>query len=286
MPQHNKTNQFKAQINFQTKEQKLKNIHLEFNVKKIQLQDKTYHLIIIKDISNVVSMQKQILDLSKFSEAGIISSSLAHEINNPLGDLISYLQLLKMSHQKNSELLKDVSELLLSAEQCKKIATKLLSFSRKADLTKNKPLNAEQWMTSFLQGHKNKSLINYKASQKNYFISFNTESLELIFSELIKNSFEAFLPSKKEPKMEIVISKKNNSIVFTFTDYGPGMGNKIQSQALNPFFTTKSGKNNFGLGLTLSYHLVRQSSGQLNFYSKPNVGTSILLTFPRLDLGD
>ncbi len=286
----NKSNSkpFKTQINYQDNDGFLKKCHLEIKIQKTLFNNRTFYTAIIKDITEVIILQQQILDLSKFSDAGIVGSSIAHEINNPLGGLISYLQLMQMS-QKNPELLTELSELLSSAEQCKEIAKKLLSFSRKTDSSKFLKINFNTWAQSYF----NKISEQYPdiqwqidISKNTSHIFYETEALNTTFTGIIKNAVEAVANRPNKKNIKIIASENNKNCLIHIIDNGAGMDSNIQNQALNPFFTTKRGRENFGLGLTISYHLVRQSSGQLNFYSKPNVGTSVLVTFPRLDLND
>lgn len=282
------TKPFKRQINYQDKDGFLKKCHLEVKIQKTYFNNKTYYAIIIKDITDVVSLQQQILDLSKFSDAGIVGSSIAHEINNPLGGLISYLQLMQMS-QKNTELLSELNELLSSAEQCKQIAKKLLSFSRKTDPSSFTQIKISEWARSYFKKKQQEHpAIDWQIDINNSdtFILYEREALEVTFSGIIKNCIEATANNPTNKTIKVSLSENEHEVLIHINDNGFGMNNSTQNQALNPFFTTKRGRGNFGLGLTISYHLVRQSSGQLNFYSKPNVGTSVFLTFPRLDLND
>jgi signal transduction histidine kinase len=96
---------------------------------------------------------------------------------------------------------------------------------------------------------------------------------------IVANALEAM---KNKGELYIQLSETKRELVIEVRDTGPGMIKSEMTKVLEPFYTTKSGSDtNFGLGLPYAYHVMRKHKGMLDMRSKPGVGTSIYMTFPK-----
>lgn len=82
------------------------------------------------DITQQLKMEKQILESAKMAELGTIGSSIAHELNNPLGGILSFTQLIKMDMRPENPLYPDILEMEAGVQRCKEIVQNLLGFTR------------------------------------------------------------------------------------------------------------------------------------------------------------
>lgn len=89
------------------------------------------------DITHQLKMEKQILESAKMAELGTIGSSIAHELNNPLGGILSFTQLIKMDMSKDHPLYPDVLEMEAGVQRCKEIVQNLLGFTRSPNADDN-----------------------------------------------------------------------------------------------------------------------------------------------------
>ncbi len=96
-------------------------------------QTKAVYVNMYKDISTRLRFERQIVESAKIAELGIIGSSIAHELNNPLGGIISFLQLIKMDLKGDENFYSDIVEMEKGALRCKEIIQNLLGFSRKSE---------------------------------------------------------------------------------------------------------------------------------------------------------
>ncbi|MBH5316939.1 HAMP domain-containing histidine kinase [Paenibacillus sp. GSMTC-2017] len=97
-------------------------------------------------------------------------------------------------------------------------------------------------------------------------------------TNLIINAVEAM---NGAGKLEVTITDMKRELVIEIKDSGPGM-NRVESMSIfEPFYTTKLGGNNFGLGLPYAYHVMRKHKGSLNFRSKKGEGTTFYMGFPK-----
>ena len=96
---------------------------------------------VYKDITKEVLLEKQVLEKAKVSELGIIGSSIAHELNNPLSGIIALLQIIGDEISKRSKHKNDILQMQDAAEKCRKIINNLLSFSRISPLVQNSSID-------------------------------------------------------------------------------------------------------------------------------------------------
>lgn len=89
-----------------------------------------YHVVVFRDVTNEAQMERDLLRASKASELGIITSSIAHELNNPLAGMLSLVQLMKMTISKESPVFEDLAAMEEAIIRCKEIVIQLLSHVR------------------------------------------------------------------------------------------------------------------------------------------------------------
>ena len=116
------------------------NKHIEVLSRKFSDTPLSY-VNVYKDITKEALLEKQILEKAKISELGIIGSSIAHELNNPLSGIIALLQIMKDEVSKNSKHKNDILQMQEAAESCRKIINNLLNFSRMSPLTQDLPID-------------------------------------------------------------------------------------------------------------------------------------------------
>ncbi|MEQ1876833.1 MAG: histidine kinase dimerization/phospho-acceptor domain-containing protein [Bdellovibrionia bacterium] len=88
---------------------------------------------IYRDVSDQLKLERQIVESAKMAELGTIGSSIAHELNNPIGGIITFLQLIKMDMNGKEPYFKDIVEMESAAQRCREIISNLLSFTRKSE---------------------------------------------------------------------------------------------------------------------------------------------------------
>lgn len=89
-----------------------------------------YHVVVFRDVTDEAQMERDLLRASKASELGIITSSIAHELNNPLAGMLSLVQLMKMDISKDSPIFEDLAAMEEAVVRCKEIVIQLLSHVR------------------------------------------------------------------------------------------------------------------------------------------------------------
>ncbi len=258
---------------------------------KFKINDKNINLLLIKDVTDQMRLEKQIREKSKLVELGTIGSSIAHELNNPLAGMLSYLQLLLMDAEKQTEFYDDLKEMEAATLRCRDIVQSLLGFSRKQTTRHKVDVDLNELIGRAIQ------LVELKSRFKRVHIGFeglaeeanilgDQNSLVQAFTHILTNSVEALEESvSKEASfmasINVTLIKEKSQFRIRITDNGPGISEKHLPLVINPLFTTKTGTHHAGLGLTVAYSIFSEHDGSLEIESQSGQGVTAIISLPR-----
>jgi len=246
----------------------------------------------IKDKTKQKKAERQILESSKIAELGLIGGSIAHELNNPLAGLITFIQMLKQDlvTDGNKPLFNDLEEMEKSALRCKEIIQNLLSFSRKSN-EKKESLHFQDLINKAIRiiQIKAKPLgieIKFSSKVKEDTIQGHENPLTQSLVNILQNSVDAISEKQNNdksfnPLIEVELSNDSSSFFLDISDNGIGLGKNEQLKVFTPFFTTKNPEQHRGLGLTTSYQIMQEHSGDIELTQVFEEKTRARITFPR-----
>lgn len=255
-------------------------------------------IIASTDITDMIEKDAQLIQASKMKSLGEMSAGMAHELNQPLNAIRMGTDFLLMSAEneqdiassKSLEILRDITE---QVDRATGIINNLRAFGRKSTLFKKKiDINTSlSGVLSVLMSQFNLDNIEFKVSlgENIPFIYAHDNRLQQVFFNVISNSRDAILERmKKEPEFKkglINISTSFNSRIVTvrIEDNGIGISEEIQANMFEPFFTTKETGQGMGLGLAISYGIIRDYGGSHHIESVVGQGTTFTMHFPRAD---
>lgn len=241
---------------------------------------KTFHFI-IKNISERYRMERQIAQADKLAAVGELSAGVAHEINNPLGIILGYTQLLLK--QANPEQTEDLKVIEKHVQNCKSVVSDLLDFSRKGPskfetIDINKVVDG---VVKFLSNHSDFRHIDmgfnpYEGDCLD--IIGNEQELAQVMVNLLINASHAV---DGRGKIEIETHKtQDNKINILVKDDGKGIEKENLSRIFDPFFTTKPVGQGTGLGLSVGYGIIKRHQGSISASSEEKEGTIFTITLP------
>jgi len=245
-------------------------------------EEEAIHFL-IKDIEQRKLMEEQLAQADKLASIGELSSGVAHEINNPLGVILGYTQLLLRNEKDTSERYVDLKTIERHVRSCKTIVEDLLSFSRKSE-TQKEMLDIHQIIDdvlTFVQHHSN---IAHIAMEKEY----NTDVRPLLIDEkkikqvlinLVVNAIHA-VGKKGRILISTDLSDPAGDLMIKVRDDGHGIEPKHLKNIFDPFFTTKPTGEGTGLGLSVSYGIIKNHGGHIYVESKPGKGSTFTITLP------
>ncbi|BDX38950.1 hypothetical protein CYCD_23050 [Tenuifilaceae bacterium CYCD] len=242
----------------------------------------------IKDlaISNekLAKMQQALKHSEKLAHMGQLSAGIAHELNNPLGVVLMYSNILLDECKPEDPLRKDLELISAQTERCKKIVSGLLNFARKnqvkVDSVDLKKL-AEDSIASVVIPRNIKTTVVCKA--KNCAAELDYEQMMQVLTNLNKNAVEA-MPNGG--LLTVEVDDADDEVVFCVTDTGMGIPEENMDKLFTPFFTTKGIGKGTGLGLATTYGIVKMHKGKIEVDSnidptKGPTGTTFRIIIPR-----
>ncbi len=249
--------------------------------------------------------KKRLLHTEKLASLGVLISGVAHELNNPLGNILSSCQLLKEElDSADRDLLLDWLEQIDSETmRAHKIVNALKDFGQKQDFVIEPVKLSELIDDTLLLLHNDlKKLPNIlKNIPDKVFINVNRQRFQQVLINLIKNSIDAgdtgnqielkadfcWDHSCALPADAYVIGnlKKplNPKMPYTglsIKDSGKGMDKKTIKHIFDPFYTTKAPGKGLGIGLYIVQEIIREYSGEIGVISHPEKGTEFIIRLP------
>lgn len=239
-----------------------------------------------RDLSEKRILEKQLIHTQKMESIGTLAAGIAHEVGNPLASISALVQVVQ--REANDVFIKEKLGLVKSqVTRISKIIRDLVDFSR--------PSNYELHLTDI-----NKSIVeaveitrvgtkakNIKFDVK---LSDDVPSLPLIpdqihqvFLNILINAVDAITEMQTNSKphsIEVNSFVKDENVVITFKDTGPGIKENNLNKVFEPFFTTKGQGKGTGLGLWISYGIVKSFQGDITIKSSPGEKTTFTITLP------
>ena len=222
----------------------------------------------------------------KLASMGQLAAGIAHEVNNPLGVVLLYANLVKDEADKDSQFYQDLKMIAEQADRCKNIVGGLLNFARKNDVN-YQTVDVHELVSSVLKSVIKPQGIIFEIDNRTDIseAEFDTDQIKQVLVNLVKNAVEAF-DEEETGKVTIHIEGDEKELKIKVEDTGSGISKKNMDKLFVPFFTTKPAGKGTGLGLPVSYGIVKMHRGQITVVSnddrkKGRTGTTFIITLPR-----
>ncbi|MDC3415190.1 PAS domain S-box protein [Terrihalobacillus insolitus] len=229
-----------------------------------------------RDVSEQMEAEKRLRQSEKLAIIGELSAGVVHEIRNPLTSIKGFLQLMQAGTINTTDY---IQILTTEVERIEQISNDLLAFAKPSD--ELKPQNLVQIMHDvifLMRGQAERKHVDIDwtpSSDSTLTILGDASQLKQVLINIVKNGIEA---SKDGGKLKITASKTNGHAVIEITDNGEGIPADKLAKIGQSFFTTK--EKGTGLGLMVSYKIVKNHHGKITIDSKEGEGTTFRLHFP------
>lgn len=233
--------------------------------------------------------QNELIHVERIASLGKLSSSVAHEINNPLSGILIYTKLVHkqvnndtFSHPKKEAILKHLKYIENETKRCGDIVKGLLDFSRK-----DQEDFVERDVHSLLLSTFDLITHSVKIANINLSHEFNAgNDVAFCSPNQIKQAFFALLVNAVEASSdqgEILVKTSNpdkDHVLICVSDNGSGISPQDLSHIFEPFFSTKRDTSGTGLGLAIVHGIIENHKGTIDVESEPGKGTSMLIKLP------
>ncbi len=240
-------------------------------------------LVIVRDITERKEAEAQITEASKMAAVGRLAAGIAHEINNPLSNILGYAQLLLKELEPETQMYDDVKRIEGAAIRSGAIVNNLLAFSRPARLERKPCAFSELVPDSF-----NQLAWEYAAAKVDLtihiesglpMVPLDAMQIQQVLINLGRNALQA-MPEGGKLSVEVRREPETNTVTIAVSDTGGGIPPEDLSRIFEPFFTTKEIGHGTGLGLSLSYGFVEAHGGSIEAQSTPGEGSVFTVTLP------
>jgi len=227
--------------------------------------------------------EKQMAHADRLASIGQLSAGIAHEINNPLGIIQGYTQLLLRSEPADTQRHEDLSTILKHAKNCKSIVEDLLNFARRS-----KPSAAvvdiheviEDALIFLEHRAKTPEVEIHKHFQPDIpSLQIDEKKIKQVLINLMMNAKHA-VGEKGQIAIHTRYDPDKGQVLITVQDSGYGIEAKHLKRIFDPFFTTKPTGEGTGLGLAVSYGIIKSHGGDIEVDSTPGSGTEFRVILP------
>ncbi len=239
-----------------------------------------------RDLTEKRTLERQLIHTQKMESIGTLAAGIAHEVGNPLASISALVQVAQRS--SNDPFINEKLGLVKSqVTRISKIIRDLVDFSRPSNyelkLTDiNKVIHEAVEITKV--GTKAKDII-FETNLKSDIplLPLIADQIQQVFVNILLNAVDAIVEKKKSGKTEKISVKSESDgddLILTFTDTGVGINEENLIKAFEPFFTTKKEGKGTGLGLWVSYGIIKSFQGDIKIESKVNEGTTFIIKLP------
>jgi len=263
-----------------------------FNTKLRRLWDEEGNIYAVLGISRDITAMKekekeeQRYNLEKLASMGTLAAGVAHEINNPLGIILGFSDILIEKARPDSEEHAHLKTIEKQALNAKKVVENLLRFARYSE-HKEEFLDVNSSIETILSVVKNTLFLNKidleQRLQKDLpNIKADAGELEQVFLNIINNAIQAM---NEGGTLTIQTMIQNSNVEIRLSDTGEGIAKEHRSRIFDPLFTTKKVGEGTGLGLSVSYGIITKYGGTITFETKTKnesdkPGTTFIISLP------
>ncbi|HZS70509.1 MAG TPA: ATP-binding protein [Candidatus Acidoferrum sp.] len=238
-------------------------------------------LLLFDDVTQRERMEEQMTQTEKLTSLGLLAAGVAHEVNTPLAVISNYIQMLAKQMPEGDPRQGIIDKIVKQTFRASEIVNNLLNFSRTgiaeaADVDVNRVL--EETLSLMVHPLRTSRIQVVKQLGEGLpSVRGSANKLQQVFLNLLLNARDA-MPGGG--MIEIRTSAHNGTVEIEVADTGAGIPREHIHRIFDPFFTTKANGRGTGLGLSVSYGIIKEHAGKIDVRSTPGKGTSFHVEFP------
>jgi len=243
--------------------------------------EKIGRLLLFDDVTQREQMEEQMSQTEKLTSLGLLAAGVAHEVNTPLAVISNYIQMLAKQMPEGDPRHAIIDKIVKQTFRASEIVNNLLNFSRtgSGELS-DVDVNYVVEETLSLVAHPLKTAqiqVVKQLGESLPKVRGSANKLQQVFLNLFLNARDAM---PLGGMLEVRTAAHNGSVEIEVADTGNGISREHINKIFDPFFTTKPGGRGTGLGLSVSYGIIKEHAGKIDVRSTPGRGTSFHVEFP------
>ncbi len=242
-----------------------------------------------KKTAEIMKAQEQLIDAEKLASLGRMAAGIAHELNSPLTGIVTFAHLMrKRIPPDNKQDAEDLDVIIEQANRCSKIIKGLLGFARKGTSEKIQ-ISINDLLESSIAMVKNQAKFHniqlaINLAEKLPSVIADPNQIQQVFLNMLTNAADAMNDVGTIKIITRTVTDETDPskqyVEIEFTDTGPGIPPEHMNKIFEPFFTTKPVGKGTGLGLPVSYGIVKRHGGDIIAKSEPGKGATFLIRLP------
>jgi signal transduction histidine kinase len=230
---------------------------------------------------NKAKLEDQLRHADRLATIGQLAAGVAHELNEPLGNILGFAQLAAKHDEVGEEVLADLDKIVSASLYSREVIKKLMLFSRQTPPIKTKiDLNGVlEESLALLEGRcmKQGIEVNRNIAGDLPYITADAGQMNQVIVNLIVNSIHAM---PEGGRLDITTSSAEDSVILGISDTGTGMEDEVLEKIFLPFYTTKDVNEGTGLGLAVVNGIVTSHGGFIRVDSAPGKGSTFEVRLP------
>jgi len=273
-----------------------KPFYVNINLSYAKYGEDNVIMVSTTDITEVVEKETQLIQAGKMTTLGVMAAGMAHEINQPLNVIQVcadfFLKMLKRGAKIEDEDLRSMAnDIVANVERATGVIKHVRDFARQSEPVRsrvniNDPIrDVFKVLGHQLKVHDIEVVQDLDPDLPDIMAEHNR--LEQVFINLVSNAIDAMDEKSKRADSQDSVKQlslksfvKDDHVIVHVADTGTGMPEEVKNKIFEPFFTTKKVGKGTGLGVSISYGIVKDYGGNIEIESEPGQGTTFKLTFP------
>lgn len=228
-----------------------------------------------------LKLQEQLRHADRLATIGQLGAGLAHELNEPLANILGFAQLATKDQGLGGQTRQDIEKIISAALHAREVIGKLLVFARETTPEKTR-INLNILIEDglhFLQSRCTKAGIDLSRNLLAGLPEITADRAQLlqVLTNLIVNSIQAM---PKGGRLTITTAQDGGHVLLTVEDTGIGMSDEVKEKIFNPFFTTKDIDEGTGLGLSVVHGIITSHGGTIEAESEIGRGAKFVIRLP------
>ncbi len=245
------------------------------------------HLCVYRDVSRDVELSRETAQLEKMAAIGRVAGGVAHEINNPLHGILSFVQLAQRPDVTPEKLTRYLEVIRESAMRCRDIVQSMRDFARRSHASAAHEFDLRRACARVLLSFEPNlgTRLERELGDEATIAPCIGHALQLqqVLTNLIQNAVDASPPGGR---VRVVLVADGDNWLIAVDDQGPGVPEDRRERIFEPFFTTKPEGVGTGLGLAISHTILSEHRGSLRVLGSPLGGARFEARVPRLRTGE
>ncbi len=234
------------------------------------------------DVTDERVMTTELASAERLAAIGRLAGGVAHEINNPLGGILAFTQILQRDVVTDAERREYLGEIEKSALRCKEIVDALVRFARQASRHESRSLLVNDVVRDAVRAFAAREPERAQPARLDLAervppVMGDAGQLQLVVTHLLTNAIDG---GGRRGDVEIATSSDTDDVLVAVRDRGAGIPEEHLPRLYDPFFTTKEEGKGRGLGLAVVYAIVQEHGGKIAARNREGGGAEFVVTLP------